>query len=190
MYKIFNLFVLVLLFSGLAVAHAEVTIIRSPLSWYEGGAGDYALPKLVKSEYVLSGFAATKGQIKTICVNYTAVGKVALDVSADNGLHYYPVTNGVPLADNFVKGDRIKWRVRVLDEDSRLKAINITYTDTAGITSSFGNPQLSGFNFRKEILIKNPSAEDLFNYQINLKVGINKDVKGVDVNCDGNVRQD
>lgn len=190
MYKIFNLFVLVLLFSGLAVAHAEVTIIRSPLSWYEGGAGDYALPKLVNSEYVLSGFAATKGQIKTICVNYTVVGKVALDVSADNGLHYYPVTNGVPLADNFVKGDRIKWRAKILDEDSRLKAINITYTDTAGITSSFGNPQLSGFNFRKEILIKNPSAEDLFNYQINLKVGINKDVKGVDVNCDGNVRQD
>lgn len=188
--RIVPFILLVFLFIGIAVAHAEVVIIKSPLSWYEGGEGDYTLPKLIGSEYVLSGFAATKGQIKTICVNYDAVGKVALDVSADNGLHYYPVINGVPLTDNFVKGDRIKWRAKVLDEDSKLNAINITYTDTAGTVSSFGNPQLSGFNFRKEILLKNSSAEDLFNYQMDLKVGTNKDVKGVDVNCDGNARPD
>lgn len=183
-------FILLFLFTGLVVAYAEAVSIKSPLSWYEGGSGDYALPKLTGSEYALSGFAATKGQIKTICVNYDAIGKVVVEISADNGLHYYPVTNGVPLADNFVKGDRIKWRAKILDEDSKLNAINITYIDTAGTISSFGNPQLSGFNFRKEILLKNSSAEDLFNYQMDLKVGTNKDVKGVDVSCDGNARPD
>lgn len=181
---------LVFLSIGLAVSFAEATLFKSPLSWYEGGAGDYALPKLVNAEYELSGFAATEGQIKTICVNYDAAGKVAVEVSADNGLHYYPVINGVPLADKFVSGDRIKWRAKALDEDAKLNALNITYTDSTVTVSSFGYPQLSGFNYRKEILLKNPSGQDLFNYQINIKVGINKDAKGADLNCEGNLRQD
>lgn len=184
------LFVLVLLFIGLAASYAETVLIKSPLSWYEGGTGDYALPKLVNSEYTLPGFAASKGQIKTICVNYNAVGKLTMEVSADSGLHYYPVTNGVPLTGNFVSGDRIKWRAKVLDEESKLNALSITYTDSLGTIANFGCPQLSGFNWRKEILLKNSSGQDLFNYQINLKVGINKDVKGADVDCAGNLRPD
>ena len=178
------------LFIGLVPGYAEVTLIKSPLSWYEGGAGDYALPKLVNAEYNLSGFAATEGQIETVCANYEAAGKVAVEVSADNGLHYYQIINGVPLVNSFVSGDRIKWRAKVLDEDAKLNALNITYTDSAGTISSFGRPELSGFNYRKEILLKNPSGQELFNYQINLKVGIDKKVKGADLNCEGNVRQD
>ena len=181
---------LVLLFMGLVFGYAEVTLTKAPLSWYAGGSGDYTLPKLVNAEYELSGSAATAGQIKTICVNYDAAGKVAVEVSADNGLHYYSVTNGVPLADNFISGDRIKWRAKVLDEEGKLNALNITYTDSVGTISSFGQPALSGFNYRKKILLKNPSGEELFNYQINLKVGIDKKAKDADVNCEGNVRQD
>ena len=183
-------FVLIFLFIGLIGAYAEVTVIKSPLTWYEGGQSDYALPKLVNSEYVLPGFAATKGQVKTICVNYNAAGKVAMEVSADNGLHYYPVVNGVPLTDNFISGDRIKWRAKALDAEAKLNTLIINYTDSVGTIASFGYPQLSGFNYRKEILLKNPSGRELFNHQINLKIGVDKNTKGVDVHCDGNLRPD
>ena len=183
-------FILIYFFIGLVAAYAEVTVIKSPLSWYEGGQGDYALPKLVNSEYILPGFAATKGQVKTICVNYNAAGKVAMEVSADNGLHYYPVVNGVPLTDNFISGDRIKWRAKALDEEAKLNTLIINYTDSVGAIASFGYPQLSGFNWRKEILLKNLSGQELFNHQINLKIGTDKNAKGADVHCDGNLRQD
>ncbi|MCX5699360.1 MAG: DUF2341 domain-containing protein [Candidatus Omnitrophica bacterium] len=182
--------ILLFLFMGLVCAYAEVALVKAPLSWYEGGGGDYALPKLANAEYGLSGFMATAGQVKTICANYDAAGKVAMEVSVDNGLHYYRIINGVPLTENFVSGDRIKWRAKVLDEDSKLNALNITYTDSAGTVASFGRPELSGFNYRKKILLKNPSGQELFNYQINLKVGIDKKAKGADVHCEGNVRQD
>ncbi|MDD5108421.1 MAG: DUF2341 domain-containing protein [Candidatus Omnitrophica bacterium] len=181
---------LIILSIGLVSAFADVTQIKAPLFWYEGGSGDYALPRLVNAEYDLSGFVATEGQVKTICANYDAVGAVAVEVSADNGLHYYSVTNGVPLTDKFVSGDRIKWRAKILDEDAKLNALSITYTDSAGTISSFGHEELSGFNYRKEILLKNPSGQELFNYQIKLKVGIDKKVEGADVNCEGNVRPD
>jgi|GEM_PF-1876816 len=202
---------LMLMFIGLICAYAEVTLTKAPLSWYEGGTGDYALPKLANAEYALSGFMATTGQVETICVNYEASGKVTVEVSADNGLHYYSVVNGVPLTGNFVSGDRIRWRAKTYDEDSKLNALNITYTDSVGTTASFGRPELSGFNYRKEILLKNPSGEELFNYQINIKVGIDKDkgdshkerdshlsvkvgedkkAKGADVYCEENLRQD
>ena len=181
---------LILLLMGFVPAFAEVTLIKSPLSWYEGGTGDYALPKLVNAEYNLSGFAATEGQIETVCANYEAAGKVAVEVSADNGLHYYQIINGVPLVNSFVSGDRIKWRAKVLDEDAKLNALNITYTDSAGTISSFGRPELSGFNYRKEILLKNPSGKELFNYQIKLKIGETKGVEGADLDCAGNLKKD
>lgn len=181
---------LTLCFIGLSASYAEVALVKSPLVWYAQGTGDFALPELVNSEYNLSEFVATAGQIKTICVNYQAVGEVTVEVSADNGLHYYAATNGVPLTENFISGDRIKWRAKALDADSKLNRLVITYSDSLGTTSSFGRPELSGFNYRKEILLKNPGQKTLFNYQLKLKIGENKKTSGVDLHCSGNLRED
>jgi hypothetical protein len=175
--------VFLFLFTGLAAGFADLTVMKSPLSWSEGESGDYALPALVNAEYVLPGFVATEGQIKTLCVNYDAAGKVAVEVSADNGLHYNPVINGVPLKSGFVSGDRLRWRAQALSDEAKLYSLKIAYTDTAGLSGTFGEPTLSGFKYRQAVLIKNPGEEVLYNYQLKLILGESASVKGVDLNC-------
>jgi len=181
---------LVFLFVGLVPSQAEVAQIKSPLSWYEGGSGDNALPKLVNAEYSLPGFVATQGQIKTISTNYEATDKVAMEVSADNGLHYYPVVNGVPLKSGFISGDRLRWRAQTLSDDAKLYSVKIAYTDTAGVIGTFGEPALSGFKYRKSVFIKNSGDEILYNYQIKLSMGESELVKNVDLNCSGKTLAD
>ncbi len=188
----FILFILMLvfMFMGLVPSQAEVAQIKSPLSWYEAGTGESALPKLVNAEYDLSGFVATQGQIKTISVNYEAADKVAMEVSADNGLHYYPVVNGVPLKSGFISGDRLRWRAKTLSDDAKLYSVKIAYTDTAGVIGTFGEPTLSGFKYRKSVFIKNSGDEILYNYQIKLSMGESELVKDVDLNCSGKTLAD
>lgn len=181
--RVIFFWVLLFLLMGLTASFAEVVVIQSPLSWYEAGSGKYALPKLIGDEYSLSEFVPTEGQIKTICVNYESAGKISVEVSADNGLHYYPVINGVPLKGGFVSSDRLRWRAKILSDDAKLYALKIAYIDTAGVIRTFGQPELSGFKYRKAVFIQNSGKEILYNYQIKINLGESQFVKEVDLNC-------
>ncbi len=58
--------------------------------------------------------------------------------------------------------------------------------------SSFGQPQLSGFKFRKRLYISNSSKENLFNYQIVISAGqsTNTFAPGTQVSCENNIKAD
>jgi hypothetical protein len=182
--------VFLLLFLCLDQVSAEITTVKNDLIWSQVGEGDYPLPKLENKFYSPDVFLPTAGQITGITVNWEARGKVTLEVSADNGLHFTPVVNGVPLKSNFVSGNRLRWRAQTLTDDAKLSWLKIAYTDTAGVQGTFGQPQLSGFKYRKAISIKNTSVQDLYNYQIKLRIGESPDTKPVDLNCAGRIQAD
>lgn len=54
--------------------------------------------------------------------------------------------------------------------DSELMEVRISYTDSSGVAGIFGESALSGFKFRKPIYVTNASGEELFNYQMRVKV--------------------
>ena len=143
---------------------------KSPLIWRMDEEGDYLLSELAAGKtYELVDAIETPGQIKTFTASWQFKGQVTLELSANNGQDYAQVVYGVPLASGFISGDQLKWRV-TLSPDSELSQIKIAYTDTSGVTGTFGIPALSGFKFRKPIYITNPSGEALFNYQIRVEV--------------------
>ncbi len=190
-FAMMGIIALAVIFISILAANAETLTIKSSPSFRLDGTGEYAMPQVSSSgEYSSNEFIATAGQIKSISANYEFSGKVSLEVSADSGLHYYPVVNGATLKNKFVSGNRLKWRAKALDNDSKLINLNINYTDSAGTIAGFGEPKLSGSNYRKEIQIKNPSGEELFNYQIKIKVGETKDAQGMDLNCEGKALKD
>ena len=195
----------VLLYPFFALADSGVNIFKSALVWRADAQGDYVVDEFSSpGTYAISPAYAAEGIVETITVNYKFKGEVSLEVSADNGRHYVPVVNGVPLRPVH-SGKEIKWRV-ALGEDSELTEVRIVYTDASGVITTFGQPQLSGFKFRKRIAIarSNPSPssslrgeaeaipEDLFNYQIPILVSRSADTSapGGGVNCEGNVKAD
>ena len=171
-------------------ACAETITLKKPLIWSADYSSEYALPGIIGDVYAPQDFIATDGQIKTLTANWQSTGKINLEVSADNGLHYYPVVNGVPLKKGFVSGDRLRWRAQALNADAKLYTVKIDYTDTSGMLVNFGEPSLSGFNYRKEIRLKNPGSEALYNYQLKLKIGANASADKTDLNLDGRVLAD
>jgi hypothetical protein len=171
-------------------AIAEIATVRNVLIWSQSELGTYPLPKLESNFYNTDAFLLTDGQITSITANWEASGKITLEVSADNGLNFTPVVNGVPLKSNFVSGNRLRWRAQALTDDAKLSWLKITYTDTAGVTGTFGQPELSGFKYRKAIFIRNSSTQDLYNYQIKLRIGESTTVKLVDLNCVGRIQAD
>jgi len=179
-------FATILIFSFLWInfALAEVVILKKPLIWKPDKSSDYQLPEASSGAYTSQEFIATAGQIKSITVNWEATGKIDFEVSADNGLHYYAVVNGVPLSKGFISGDRLRWRAQA-DTDVKLLSVRINYTDTSGVAGDFGEPTLSGFNFRKQLIIDNSAGEELYNYQIKLKIGESAAAKNVDANLSG-----
>jgi hypothetical protein len=181
-------FSLSFLFAG--VANAETVTLQKALIFSADNSSDYKLPEVSGSVYALKDFIATSGQITGITVNWKSSGAINFEVSADNGLHYYSVVNGAPLKNNFVNGDRLRWRATTLSDDAKLTAVNINYTDTAGVSANFGEPELSGFLYRKEISIEKSKNEDLYNYQLKLKIGENESVKNVDFNLGGRTLAD
>jgi hypothetical protein len=181
---------LLFLFLSVNYAVAETATLRNALIWNQDGTGAYSLPKLENKFYNINELLPTDGQITSITANWEARGKVTLEVSADNGLHFTPVVNGVPLKSNFVSGNRLRWRAEVLTDDAKLSWLKIVYTDTAGVQGTFGQPQLSGFKYRKAISIKNSSVQDLYNYQIKLRIGESLTAKPVDLNCAGRIQSD
>ncbi|MDD5660890.1 MAG: DUF2341 domain-containing protein [Candidatus Omnitrophica bacterium] len=188
--KIQLILILIATLSFFSYAYAEVATLIGPLTWRLDNSGAYSFPKPLNGAYAPSDFVATPGQINSITANWEAEGEIAFEVSADNGLHYYPVTNGVPLKSGFVSGNRLRWRANALSGDAKLLSVKISYTDSSRVLGSFGHPDLSGFKYRKAMLIKNPGNQDLYNYQIKLNIGENPSVKGADLNCSGHIQAD
>ncbi|MFA5276342.1 MAG: DUF2341 domain-containing protein [Candidatus Omnitrophota bacterium] len=172
-------------------AQAEVVAINSPLTWRLDNLGEYSLPALsAGGVYATDQFVATKGQIIAITVNWESKGKIVMEVSADNGLNFTPVVNGVPLKNGFVRGDRIRWRAKALSDDAQLSAVKISYTDTSGIKGDFGEPLLSGYKYRKPFFVRNNSADDLYNFQMKIKIGESELTKGVGLNASARAKDD
>jgi len=181
--------ILFLLFS--TAAQAEVAIISAPLTWGVDNSGEYPLPALSSGGlYSTDQFVATNGQVSSITMNWESKGKVEMEVSADNGLHYAPIVNGVPLKNDFVKGDRIRWRAKSLSDDAKLISVKISYTDTSGVKGDFGQPLLSGYKYRKAFSVKNNSAQDLYNYQLKLRIGESELTQGVGLNTSARASDD
>jgi len=191
----------------------ETIVHKSPLVWrtpldserltgQADGEGDYLLSEFAADgTYELAEVVKTSGRIETLTASWEFKGEVTLEASADNGLHYTPVVYGVPLifdtqyairdTHDAISGNRIKWRV-TLGPDSELSEIRIAYTDTSGAGNTFGEPELSGFKFRKSLYITNSSGEELFNYQIPILVGQSTNIHtpGVHIGCEGRVKSD
>ncbi|MFH1317617.1 MAG: DUF2341 domain-containing protein [Candidatus Omnitrophota bacterium] len=187
--------VLVFVGVGFGSANGEVLTHRSAVVWRQDGLGDYLLPQEFSLKRYESGDTIyTEGEVSSITVNWKAFGSVLLEVSFDNGINYVSVVNGVPLdirgQGSRVKGHAIKWKAYLLEEDSILNEVKVTYFDTSGVIGGFGNEQLSGFKYRKPItIVKNDKGESLFNYQVKLAVSqfFSDDA---DIHCDGNVLAD
>ncbi|MBN2831568.1 MAG: DUF2341 domain-containing protein [Candidatus Omnitrophica bacterium] len=182
--------IFVLVLSFFTAVQAEVAIVSAPLTWGPDKLGEYLLPALSGGRYATDQFVATKGQVSAITMNWESKGKIEMEVSADNGLHYTPVVNGVPLKSGFVNGDRIRWRAKALSDDAQLISVKISYTDTSGVKGDFGEPLLSGYQYRKAFSIKNNSAEDLYNYQLKLRIGESELTQGVGLNTSARAKDD
>ena len=169
---------------------SEGIIRKSPLVWRADEGGDYLLSPMSPNEtYELISPIESEGQIKTITATWGFKGEVKLEVSANNGVDYTPVVNGVPLTSGFVSGNQLKWKA-TLGSESELTEVKITYTDTKDVLSTFGSSQLSGFKFRKLLYVSNPSGKELFNYQLKIKVGESPGTAFCDVHCGGNIPAD
>lgn len=165
-------------------AEAEMKTYTSSIFWRADGSGDFSLPPIDGDTYVTRKSVPTDGLIEEVTLNWVSMGIVKLEVSADGGRHYHKVVNGVPLTEGFVKGDRLKWRAR-LEKGSVLSEVKVSYADTSGIVATFGEPELSGFKYRKKIRITG-SSRALYNYQVDIMVGETQEVEDCDVNCFGN----
>jgi hypothetical protein len=173
-----------------APADGETITYESALVWRTDGAGDYTLPVISeKASYAGTPAIATKGVIKSITASWAFEGDVQLSVSADDGLHYTPVVNGVPLVSGFPAGTSLKWNAAV-GPASKLTEVKITYTDSSGVVGSFGAPELSGFKYRKAFYLSGSSVPNLFNYQTKITLGESNSAKGADISCDNHILAD
>ncbi|NQU99898.1 MAG: DUF2341 domain-containing protein, partial [Parcubacteria group bacterium] len=174
----------------LSIANPEEVSFESAVVWRGDDLGDYKFNSEVFSTqgtYEISLAHIIDGNsIDSITTSWEFEGEVSLQVSCDNGLHYASVINGVPLTSGFVSGNRLRWKVTI-GPDSELTEVTIVYTDAQGLMGGFGKAELSGFNFRKPVYVTNPSEEELFNYQLNVKVATSKSIEGYDVHCEGRI---
>ncbi len=120
---------------------------------------------------------------------WDVTGPAAVWVSADGGLHYTPVVNGVPLVSGFTRGETLKWKA-VLGAKTVLSKLVLAFTTTNGIAGTFGEPALSGFLYRKEFRISGSSSGTLYNYQILVRVGESVVSNAADVTCNGHILAD
>ncbi len=166
-------------------AEAEMKTYTSAVFWRADGNGDFPLPKITGTTYVINKSVPTDGLVKEVTASWVFTGEVTLEVSVDGGRHYHKVVNAVPLTAGFAKGDRLKWRAQ-LSKESVLSEVKISYVDTSGIVATFGEPELSGFKYRKKIHISG-SSRTLYNYQVDIVLGETKEAENYDINCRGNI---
>ncbi len=188
-----SIFLAAFFYMSTCLAFPESATIKSALVWRTDAQGDFIFSPLSSAgTYEINPAYVAQGQIETITASWKFKGEVRLEVSADEGVHYTSVVCGVPLTAGFVKGNRLKWRA-TLSPDSELTEVRLAYTDTTGVMGTFGEPQLSGFKFRKSLLYKISNAENVeseeFNYQVQIKVGESAGADA-DVHCDGNIKAD
>ena len=177
-------------FGSLVSSFAETISYESALTWRADKLGDYVLPDIPASSiYVTNPGVVTKGVIRSITATWQSEGQVQLSVSADDGLHFTPVVNGVPLSGGFTEGTILKWKA-ILDADSKLTQVRIVYADSSGVAGSFGAPELTAFNFRKSFNISGTEGKPLFNYQVKIKVGEGSEGAGPDIYCGGRLLTD
>lgn len=169
----------IMLFMGGKVS-ADTVTYQAPLVY----SLDLKGPYMYESEGI-----TTEGTIASITANWEFSGQVRLEVSANNGKNYTPIINGMPLEKGFVAGDNLRFRA-LLEPESRLSRVTLSYKDNKGIRETFGNPQLSGFPFRKAIDIVNAQDSELFNYQMKIRVGEGASSEKADVYCEGKIKAD
>jgi hypothetical protein len=171
---------LVISFSG----YAEVITYNSSIVWRLDDKGDYILPQYSSNEIQeCKEIIETKGDIEIITANWKFKGQVSLEVSANKGVNYSSVINGVPFTvPSNARGDQFKWRI-TLGDDSEVSEVKIFCKDESSLMYSFGQPALSGFNFRKAVYINSLCEEQLFNYQIQVVVAESSGAKDYDVEC-------
>lgn len=169
----------------------------SALFWRNDDSGDYVLPKIDASStvvYEIPDSIETRGAIRCLSVYWEFEGEVTLEVSADNGNTYLDAVCGASVTvPGDAAGSNLKWKA-IITPGSELKEVKVSYCDDSGILASFGEPQLSGFMFRKRIDITNPAGEGLFNYQVKIVVDDNKinsvqpGIRESDVDCEGKIK--
>lgn len=184
------LFLAVFFYTNPVLTDPDLVTIKSALIWRQDNQGDYIFDKPPgPGVYEISPTHTTEGTIESITASWRFRGEVMLEVSADNGLHYTPIINGVPLTSGFVKGNNLKWRVTV-GPYSDVTEVKIAYTDSLGVVGSFGEPRLSGFSKRKQLSIINNGENDLFNYQMIVRVAESFGAGEYDIHCSGGIELD
>ena len=116
-------------------------------------------------------------------------GDCPVEARDRNWADYTTVTNGVPLILPKSSGNSIKWRATLLGAGSRLTEVRISYADASGVSGSFGNPDLTGFNFQKTIWI-NGGNRDRYLFQVPINVGQSVKSKKSDVILKGVLQSD
>lgn len=190
-------------------AFPEMYIFESPVIWRADDQGDYVFKgngKLQGAKLADDGaveYAASPGTyelanpyntedlVLSVTLNWVFTGKVTMEFSpTGNTNDYIPLTNGVPVELKSGYGSKLKWKA-TLYPDSRLTEVRLSYKDIKGVVGGFGNPKLSGFGFRKAIVIASPATEggvakqSLFNHQIPIKIAESEKVEGADVYIKG-----
>lgn len=170
-------------------AAPDQVTVQSALVWRTDGTGDYLLPEIKPDTTHESSIAvSTSGQIESMTAAIDFDGQVNLELSADGGLHYTPAIHGVPLTTGFARGNRVKWRAKVGPEGA-LREVKITYMDGSRVAGAFGEPRLSGYRYRKPIIILG-SDEPVYHYQVALAIGESDETAAYDLHCEQRVRGD
>jgi hypothetical protein len=172
-----------------ADAPQDIKAYHSPYVWRTDGAGDFVLPVIAEKMEYLSQPVSVEGTITSITATWSASGPVAVWVSADAGLHYTPVINGVPLTTGFTKGETLKWKA-VLGAETALSEVTLAFTSASGVSGTFGSPELSGFLYRKPFKLNGSSSGTLYNYQVLVRVGESSQSSSADVSCGGRILAD
>ena len=201
--------------TGNCYAKPDKAAFVSKIVYKTDGQGDYEFDEIkAPATYEFTTPHETDGIVYSITCSYTFTGKVTIELSTTGRAgDYIPVVNGVPLdLAGHNTGKAIIWRA-TLAEGSTLTEVVITYMDASGVVGSFGNPDLSGFLFRKPVYIKFPSPypspqggegieavsvspqggegiKDLFHYQLPIKIGESSKSEGCDVCLKGVIQAD
>jgi hypothetical protein len=176
-------------FCAAADSTSDIIAYQSPYTWRTDGTGDFLLPVIAEKLEYTSQPVSVKGTIMSVTATWEATGPVAVFVSADAGLHYMPVVNGVPVTSGFIKGQTLKWKA-VLGADTALSALALAFTSTNGVAGPFGEPELSGFVYRKSLKVSGSPSGTLYRYQVKVRVGESSGVKDADVVVNGHTVAD
>jgi len=172
-----------------AMAASDLIAYQSPFVWRTDGSGDFLLPVIAEKMEYISQPVNVNGVVTSLTASWEATGPVALLVSADAGLHYTPVVNGVPVSSELVKGEALKWKA-VLGAETALLEVTLAFATENGIAGTFGEPALSRFLYRKPFKISGSSSGALYNYQLMVRVGESSGSASADIVCDGHILAD